>query len=417
MKLITRYNRLNLPVMLFVFFVSSAVGYFLIRRVLQNELDNGISRVRKRIETYVNRQHALPVTNAFYNEIVEFERIATPLSDTGFKTTRLFIPRINKYHVSRKLIFSFEVNNELYKATVTSTLEGTSHVTVILLIIMAITVFLIILVSVIINRLMLSKLWLPFYESLRLLGKFKIDRSEPFSFPKTRTDEFNFMIDNLKTATSSGSETYQHLKEFTENASHEIQTPLAIIRSKLDVFIQLEDLSESQSETARSMFGAIDKLSRLSQSFLLITKIGNHQFENRITVDLCLMIRGKLSQFRELWQTNNIEITSKLQDSEIQTNEELMDILLNNLLSNATKHNLPNGEINIEMQSRKLSISNTGQSSSLDHKRIFKRFYKEMPRSEGNGLGLSIIGQICDASGITASYQFSGNRHAFILSW
>ncbi len=417
MKLIARYNRFNLPVMFFVFLISGAAAYFLIIQVLQNELDNGISRVRVRIQNYVNKQHALPVINAFYNETVEFKRINAPLSDTGFQTSHFFIPRLNKNHVSRKLIFQLAVNDDLYKATITSPLEGPSHVIVILPVITISTIFIIILISVLINRLMLSRLWIPFYESLQLLRKFKIDRPEPFSFPKTRTDEFNFMIDNLKTATSSGSETYQLLKEFTENASHEIQTPLAIIRSKLDVLIQHDGLSEQQSETARTVYSAIDKLSRLSQSLLLITKIGNRQFEDKTTIDLRQKIREKLAQFRELWQSNNIEVASELKDAEIRANEELMDILLNNLLSNATKHNLQAGEINIELRPRELFVCNTGRLTALDQRQVFKRFYKEAQHSDSNGLGLSIIKQICDVSEIVPVYRFSENRHAFILSW
>src|SRR5579872_5085893 len=98
MKLIVRYNRFNLPVMFFVFLVSGAAAYLLIRQVLQNELDNGISRVRVRIRNYVNKQHALPVINALYNETVEFKKIDAPLSDTGFQTSLFFIPKLNKNH-------------------------------------------------------------------------------------------------------------------------------------------------------------------------------------------------------------------------------------------------------------------------------------------------------------------------------
>jgi signal transduction histidine kinase len=249
------------------------------------------------------------------------------------------------------------------------------------------------------------------------LQKFKIDRPEPLHFPKTETDEFDFMIDNIRTATASGSEAYQLLKEFTENASHEFQTPLSIMRSKMDILIQNEAFSENQSETARTIYSGIDKLSRLSQSLLLITKISNQHFETKTSVDLHGKLHDKLYQFQELWQSNNIEVTSELHEVEIKANEELTEILLNNLLSNATKHNLPNGQIEIELQPRCLSVRNTGRANPLDQKMIFRRFYKQTPLNDSNGLGLSIIKQICDVSGITPSYRFSEDRHIFQLSW
>lgn len=417
MKLINRYNRIYLPVLLLIFLISGTVSYFLIRQAIQNELDSSIIRVKRKVKNFVAEQHQLPVANSLNNEIIEFQKINDPIADTGFHTIQLTNSKFNKHHLFRQLIFLQSVNKEIYKVTITSALEGTSQVIRVILIISISTMFLIIIISAFFNRYLLSKLWLPFYESLQLLSKFKIDRPVPFSFPKTHTTEFNFMIQHLKALTTSGVETYQILKEFSENASHEIQTPLAIIRSKLDILIQNEQLSGKESETAKTVYGAIDKLSRLSQSLLLITKIGNSQFENKIIVPVTFRIQEKLTQFAELWETNNIQVTSNLAEAEIIANEELIDILLNNLLSNATKHNIINGKIFVALKQGYLLIRNTGRINPLDPNKLFKRFYKDAQHSENNGLGLSIIKQICDESGIKLSYEFKEVQHEFLLLW
>jgi signal transduction histidine kinase len=244
-----------------------------------------------------------------------------------------------------------------------------------------------------------------------------LGNTKDLHFPSTNTEEFAFMNESLGMAAKKAEEDYLLLKEFTENASHELQTPLSIIRSKLEMLIQEEDLSHRQSEIVRSAFAAIKKLSRLNQSLLLLTKIGNQQFNDLEDVRLDEKIENKLGQFRELWQTSGIEVSSRLSPAIIRASPELIDILLNNMFSNASNHNIPHGDIDIALESRQLTISNTGLSVPLDARRVFTRFYKGEQHTGHNGLGLSIIKQICEVTTLRPSYQFSGNRHTFIFSW
>ncbi|HWK02621.1 MAG TPA: HAMP domain-containing sensor histidine kinase [Puia sp.] len=417
MKLISRYNRFNLPVMILTFLITGIFSYWLIRQVLQNELDKSLRRVQGRIREYTRVHNALPPINSFDDLGVAFEKTDKDNPVAVFRTTQKLIPEQHEEHISRELVSSLRVNGQSYKLTITSPLEGTKHMTRVILVLTTATIFLVILLSFLFNRYVLSKLWKPFYESLRLAGQFKISRPEPIVFPDTQIDEFNFMIDHLRLATAKGAEDYQILKEFTENASHEIQTPLAIIRSKLDLLIQDPQLTEKHVETLKSAYRAIKKLSRLNQSLLLMTKIDNRQFEDKTAIDLQGKVEEKLVEFQELWQANHIEVDSTLTNVEILANQELVDILLNNLLSNATRHNSINGRIAIELQPHRLSIRNTGNGSSLNQARVFKRFYKKEQHSDHNGLGLSIIKQICDVSDIIPAYQFTGDMHDFILSW
>jgi signal transduction histidine kinase len=246
---------------------------------------------------------------------------------------------------------------------------------------------------------------------------FRLGHTNDLRFPVTSTEEFTFMNESLGMAARKAEEDYLLLKEFTENASHELQTPLSIIRSKLEMLIQEKDLSHRQSEIVRSAFAAIKKLSRLNQSLLLLTKIGNQQFNVQEEIPLDERIENKFGQFRELWQTSGIEVSSHLLPATIRASPELIDILLNNLLSNASNHNIPQGNIDISLEGRRLSISNTGLAVPLDPRRMFTRFYKGEQHTGHNGLGLSIIKQICEVTTLRPAYQFSGNRHTFIFTW
>ncbi len=224
------------------------------------------------------------------------------------------------------------------------------------------------------------------------------------------------MNESLQLATGKARQDYLLLKEFTENASHEIQTPLSIIRSKLDIMIQDEALSQKQSELAKEAYSSIKKLSRLNQSLLLLAKIDNQQFGDKEEIDLSKKVKEKIDDFRELWCSHNLPCTSEIQESSCSMNPELLDILLNNLFSNAGNHNVPNGFIRITLEKNKLTVCNSG-AGPLDEKKLFTRFYKTSVNSSHNGLGLSIIKQITKISGINIAYCYHDNAHSFIVTF
>jgi len=260
-------------------------------------------------------------------------------------------------------------------------------------------------------------LWSPFFDTLNKLNLFSIDKNDPLQFQQTRIEEFQLMNNTLELTTRKAKQDYLLLKEFTENASHEMQTPLAIIQSKLDLLIQDEKLSETQSITTQSIYESIQKLSRLTQSLLLLAKIGNSQFEEIATIHLDKIITKKIEAFHELWASENIRVTVSIQDIPVKMNKALADILLNNLLSNATKHNIPGGSIYVELNITGLTITNAGPERALDNSRLYSKFYTENKNAGNNGLGLSIVKHICDASGFTISYSFRDQQHSFTVNW
>jgi signal transduction histidine kinase len=262
---------------------------------------------------------------------------------------------------------------------------------------------------------LLKKLWRPFYETIAAMKSFKISQGKKLTLPETDIDEFVFLKDNLDETIKNAQQEYHLLKEFTENASHEFQTPLAIIRSRLDLLIQDEQLSTRQTELLTNTYGAITKLSRLNQSLLLLTKIENNQFPEVEFINLRQKLEEKIEQLNELWTGIDISIHSNLEDTIIQSNPALVDILLNNLLSNASKHNIKGGSIYIKLNTTNLIIENTGQPKALDAQRLFRRFYKEEQHHSSNGLGLSIVKEICEKARMQIKYTYTDQRHAFTI--
>jgi signal transduction histidine kinase len=225
------------------------------------------------------------------------------------------------------------------------------------------------------------------------------------------------MNDHLRMVTANAHKEYHVLKEFTENASHEFQTPLTIIRSKLDVLLQQDNFTEIQIELLTEAYGAVTKLSGLSRSLLLLTKIENNQFSEQREIALHDMVRQKANQFEEIWESRKISHLLEVRHCFVSMNADLLEILLNNLFSNATRHNKPGGHIAVSLDAHSMNISNTGMENALDGERVFSRFYKGTVNNENNGLGLSIVRQICISSHIHPSYEYRNGMHNFLLSW
>jgi signal transduction histidine kinase len=400
-----------------IFIISSVCSYFLVVQVFRSELDRGLYEVQKRIQNYVNEYHNVPRVSLVNDQKIEFEKTNIKLAQSAIKDADVLYHYKKKKHPSRELKYTMLIDGQLYNVTITQPLEGTSHLTGLIFYISVITIFCLFMATILINKLVMLRLWRPFYQTIHEVAKFDINQNYGLSFPESKIEEFNFMINTLKIATNRATENYNTFKEFAENASHEIQTPLAVIRSKLDLLVQHEGLSDEESTSLRSAYGAIKKLSRLSKDLLLLTKIDNKQFENKTNIDLKNKIEEKVNQFQELWKLDHIEIKTSLSESHINASPDLIEILISNMLSNATKHNVPEGYIDVQLSLNKLKITNTGIQRPLDKDRLFKRFYKGANRDGNNGLGLSIVWQICEASGIKANYEYDYNKHAFTFNW
>jgi signal transduction histidine kinase len=413
MKLFTKYNRINLLTTIVIFLLSAAAFYFAIRYILINQVDNDLRIEEREIETYLSEHGALPEPIP-----VKEQKISYAVADQEFKKKRFTTEHLAGERDSFRILqFGITTKENNYIATVAKSLKSTDDLTRSILLISLATILLILVTSLIMNRVLLKKLWRPFYSSLGILKNFRVDKNQALNFPSTEIDEFSFMNQTIQRTTNQAQQEYSLLKEFTENASHEMQTPLAIIRSKLDLLIQDENLSEQQSKTTQSAYGAIEKLSRLNQSLLLLAKIENNQYAETSIINLKDKITEKLAAFHELWQNQDISVTTSLEDSKVNLNTELADILLNNLFSNATRHNFSNGFIKVVLKEKELTISNSSNEKELNSKQMFLRFFSQDKKSRYNGLGLSIIKQICDVSGVSIRYLFSGNEHRFMLTW
>jgi len=271
---------------------------------------------------------------------------------------------------------------------------------------------LLLLILVITNRYVLNGLWQPFFATLHQLKAFNVADDSGLNLKITRIDEFKELNDAVLMMASKVKDDYQNLKGFTENASHEMMTPIAVVISKLDTLIQDETLSAEQYAQITGVYSPISKLSRLNQSLLLLVKIDNQLIHDVVMLDLKDIILEKLNQLQELIQNKGITVTFHPYEKEMSLSKSLAEILIGNLLINAIKHNYNGGEIHIELNRQKLIFKNTGDKTPLEEHKIFERFQKSTA-SEGTGLGLTIVKNICHSFGFEISYYYKESLHWF----
>ena len=261
-------------------------------------------------------------------------------------------------------------------------------------------------------------LWKPFNETLNQIEKFEIDKSNQPKFIKTNIEEFNRLNESVAKLIEKNTSIYQSQKEFIENAAHELQTPLAVFKAKIDNFIQSSEFTQEQYKMLSSLNDSISRLNRLNKNLLLLSKLENGNYSDKETICMNEVIKMHLDFFTEQAKEKNLNMEIELTEIvSVKSNPFLAEILISNLFLNAIRHNIIDGRIVIKLSNDSLLFSNSGKSQPLVEYNLFNRFSKSNPSEQGNGLGLAIIKKIADLNSWTISYSFADNLHSFSVTF
>jgi len=416
MKLFTHYSRINILASILALVLGSVSYYFIIRTVLIHQLDDTLRVEEEEILNYVEQNDQMPEPANYRDQQISFAPAKAPVERQFINIIRRDTYDRNEYRPFRQLLFSVTAGGRLYTVSVSKSEMGTRELERWIMLVTAGMILILLGILYLANRLLIRRLWQPFYQTLERLRGFNLSNREPLTYTPTSIREFLNLRQAVEQMTGQIRKDYETLKAFADNASHEMQTPLAIINSKLDLMIQDQGLGEKHLLQLQAMYDAVSRLRQLNQSLLLLTKIENHQFEQAEPVGLAPLIEKKLMQLEDLVRDKHITVTADLQPCQLQMNAYLSDILLSNLLGNAIRHNYENGSIRIRLQQDMLRISNTGAPLSFDPGAIFDRFTKNA-QSEGMGLGLAIVRQICDNYGFSLTYTNEEGWHTLLLGF
>jgi signal transduction histidine kinase len=265
---------------------------------------------------------------------------------------------------------------------------------------------------ILINRQQSKKIWHPFNDTLQKLKAYEIHQHQKIDLQPSDIIEFEDLRKVVQQLLLKNQQAYQYQKEFTENASHEIQTPLAVIASRLDLLMQTEPLTTEQGNIITEASDATHQLSRLNKNLLLLTKIEHKQFQGTANLQLLPMVEKAIHQLQDLAEEKDITFTIDHTPLALVANAAQMEILLSNLLGNAVKHASGNSVIHVSLADSALTISNAG-APLLQAEKIFERFQRDTGNAAGSGLGLSIVARICDLNGYAVRYAYTDGRHIF----
>lgn len=268
-------------------------------------------------------------------------------------------------------------------------------------------------------RFITHRLWLPFDDTLAKVEKFNLTQSEIPKFCDTKTIEFLRLNHSLSHMMQKDKTAYLIQKEFTENASHELQTPIAIMLSKLDLLMQ-EEMNERQMTLVADLYQLSNRMSHLNRNLLLLAKIENAQYADMENIDIAEMLSVSLPMYSALQNSVslNIEDQRSKHCKQLLANPILTECLLKNLIVNAIRHSKTDGEVRIRLENNSLTVSNSSEGrGALNADILFQRFRSGDAKNKGNGLGLAIVKAICDFHHWTVRYDFEEERHRFIVSY
>ncbi|WP_017257615.1 sensor histidine kinase [Pedobacter arcticus] len=328
---------------------------------------------------------------------------------------------VENYRYLQKQIKIFGVNH-----TVTIKTSLTNKETVLRnIIIVQLFILVIILIGfLIVNRRVNAKIWKPFNKTLDALKQQEANEEishegEEEEAENIEIDELNDLNADIKNLLQQKNTAYQLQKEFTENAAHELQTPIAIIKSKLDLLIQDKDLNSNQSLLIDQIYHVLQRLTDLNKNLLLLSKIENQQFELKDKVDCIKTVSTVVASLNFFAEAKYQQLLFPRPEAKVfKGNQVLIDQMIQNLTINAIQYSPKGSIVNILLTERSLSFVNEGPKLDFSEEKLFSRFSKTIEKDQkGNGLGLAISNKIANAHGFSINYEYINAKHHFSVSF
>jgi len=410
MKLISKTNRnfsiailIVLPIACILLFVS--LNYF-----IADEVDEKLRVDQLRIREQLKRTPEL-ISMAPIFEVEEVQQ-STQVK-VGIRDVRLYDPIEKEDEPFRELVSKHQINGKWYAVKVRhSTIEEEDFMLAIGAT-MAVMLLLVLVFLRYLNARFSLKIWRPFYANIEALKAYGFNEDAGIQLEDSNLDEFQDLKQSIIQLTDKLRGDYNALKEFTENASHEIQTPLSIVSMHLEEILQ-EEHSEATYKKLYACYQSVLRLSKMNDRLLVLTKLDNNQYNQRVEINFNALLEDKIQEFAPLFKecTLEVAIAEKGQFTH-PMDAVLANMLLVNLLSNIVKHAVHGRPVQIEITDHSLELSN-GFEGSIDETQLFKRFKKGNNAASSTGLGLAIVKRI--VAGSDLHIQASTKNNLFTIT-
>ncbi len=417
MRLLEKTNRIYLLFSVSLYIVAAFGMYGIIKWLIYDEVESRLLVEKRDFLVYIHHYDWKQDSYFVENKIeVEPARKPAHFKET-FKDTLIQDRYSQKMLPFRQLTFYVPIQDMEHRVAIRKSMIQSYRLIEVITFTMALMLGLLLLGTYWFQNRLSGRIWQPFYETLSRIKNFDLAQKQKLQLPQPEIIEFKELNEVIQRMSDKILQDYLNLKEFTENASHELQTPLALINAKVEQLIQSEQLTENQTHWIQTIYEASLRMSRLNQGLLLLAKIENRQFINEQVINLSEELQEKLLDMEEVVQYKQITLSIHNESPfTVSLPPVLAESLITNLVSNALRHNVTGGEIRLHSLADRLCLSNTGQILQHQPSELFSRFKKEGGSSESVGLGLSIVKEICDNYGLQIQYTEINGMHTFCLS-
>ena len=403
--------------------ISIPISIFSIRQIINEEVDESLAlhtnQFIKHIKSYEYLED-LEMDLKIWDQL-SYDIVLTPSdkmsSGQRYETVSMYDSIEHELHPFRTLSSTIIIKDKPYLLTIKMSLVDNDELVMALGIVQMILIVLLAAGLLLLNRSLSQKLWKPFYNTLNQLKAYELDKSESIQPEKTNIVEFDDLNKTVSHLTDRNRKVYLEQKEFIENASHELQTPLSIFQSKLDNLMQIPGLTEAGAATILDLEETAQRMARLNKNLLLLSKIDNDQFNEIEEIDLSALANKLLSNLQPMADIDNISIRASISPLSIKANSTLLEVLLTNLFHNAIRHTNAKGEVIGQITGRVLTVSNTGSPLKMSPEKMFERFSKEGNGENSSGLGLAIVKKVCDTCRYEIVYNFQNGVHVFSVTF
>ena len=384
--------------------------------ILTQQSDKIISRFLDN-DSIPNSLSGMSGTMEFFIEKVSPE-YAKNHQTPAFQTDEEFIDDIQEDEIVREMSSVFQKRGIDYELTLSTHVFAWNDtldfaIFSILTLAVALLVAIILIVSFIVIRNMR-----PLYRLTDWLRSRKTTEEIPKPDSRIKVQEFKEIETAVLEASERSKQVFEEQKRFIGNASHEIQTPIAICRNRLELLVDETQLDEHQLTEIEKTLDTLGYISRLNKSLLFLSKIDNHQFKEEAEIEINQVVNQALENLIEIFESMEVSVSvTEKQRIMAKMDPTLASSLVTNLLKNAFIHNLQGGNITITLSDNTLIIGNTGKNEVLDPETVFKTFYRKGENTNSTGLGLAIAKAICTEYGFEIRYQFIENQHTFSIKF
>ncbi|MFT3948505.1 MAG: HAMP domain-containing sensor histidine kinase [Agriterribacter sp.] len=420
MKLLKQTIQRYLLYSVILLLIEIPLFYFVVQRLVLQSVDRDLITTKELLKPKIGEAIVNNTLGQlrFANRNISISIATVSRVYDSLASVEIFDKTMGRNVPHRILTSSFSINGKPCVLQVkTSLLDNFSLIANIVKIQLAL-LLLLLLGLLLINRNLSKKIWEPFYNTLSRLQNYNIDNHEPLVLERAPVEEFNDLNRSLEDLTRRVQDAYMSQKAFTENASHEMQSPLAVFQSKLELLMQTSPLTPEQAHLINDLADTGRRMSRINKSLVLLTKIENNQFAQVENIALQHIITALLQQYDLQVKEKMLQVYfEQKEDIVLKADKTLIEILAGNLLTNAIRHNVTGGRIYITVQNNSLRICNSGSETPLDDQTIFNRFVKSTADSNSIGLGLAIVNTICCIYRYKIQYSFTDNLHCFTVDF